>query len=56
MFLLKTAVLLPVLYLIDRYSEDTPQGRSLKNFLKIVILILGLAPGLRDLLRLMAQV
>ncbi len=52
MFLLKTVVLLPVLYLIDRYSED----RSLKNFLKIVILILGLAPGLRDLLRLMAGV
>ncbi len=52
MFLLKTVVLLPVLYLIDRYSDD----RSMKNFLKIVILILGLAPGLRDLLRMMAGV
>jgi uncharacterized membrane protein len=51
-FALKIAVLLPVLYLIDRYAEEG----SFKNLLKIVILILGLAPGLRDLARLMAGV
>jgi len=51
-FALKIIVLLPVLYLIDKYAEDG----SFKNLLKIVILILGLAPGLRDLVRLIAGV
>jgi len=48
MFALKIVVVIPVLYVIDRYS-DSP---DFKNFLKIVVLILGLAPGLRDLIRL----
>lgn len=52
MFLLKLIVLIPVLYIIDRYAE---RG-DFRNFLKIVILILGLAPGLRDMIRLMAGV
>jgi uncharacterized membrane protein len=52
MFLLKLAVLIPVLYIIDRYSEKG----EFRNFMKIVILILGLAPGLRDMIRLMAGV
>ena len=52
MFLLKLAVLIPVLYIIDRYAEKG----EFKSFLKIVILILGLAPGLRDMIRLMAGV
>ncbi len=51
-FILKLAVLLPSLYIIDRYAEDG----DFKNFLKIVILILGLAPGLRDSIRLGAGV
>jgi uncharacterized membrane protein len=51
-FLLKLAVLLPSLYIIDRYAEEG----DFKNFLKIVILILGLAPGLRDSIRLAAGV
>jgi uncharacterized membrane protein len=51
-FILKLAVLLPSLYIIDRYAEDG----EFKNFLKIVILILGLAPGLRDMIRLAAGV
>ncbi len=54
MFVLKIAVVVPVLILIDRYTKDT--DKNFINFLKIVILILGLAPGLRDLLRLMAMV
>jgi uncharacterized membrane protein len=49
MFLLKIAVLIPILWLIDRETED----RDFRNFLKIGILILGLAPGLRDLLTLL---
>ena len=52
MFLLKLVVLIPVLYIIDRYAEKG----EFKNFLKIVIFILGLAPGLRDMIRLMAGV
>ncbi|MEE9406424.1 MAG: DUF63 family protein, partial [Candidatus Aenigmarchaeota archaeon] len=54
MFVLKIAVVIPVLILIDRYTKDT--DKNFINFLKIVILILGLAPGLRDLLRLMVMV
>jgi len=52
MFLLKLVVLIPVLYIIDRYAEKG----EFKNFMKIVIFILGLAPGLRDMIRLMAGV
>jgi uncharacterized membrane protein len=52
MFLLKLVVLIPVLYVINRYSEEG----DYKNFLLILILILGLAPGLRDMIRLMAGV
>ena len=52
MFFLKLVVLIPVLYLIDKYSEPG----DFKNFLKIVVLILGLAPGLRDMIRLMVGV
>ncbi len=52
MFLLKALIVPPVLYLIDRYAE---RG-DFKNFLKIVVLILGLAPGLRNTLRLMVGV
>lgn len=52
MFALKLAVLIPVLYIIDRYAEKG----EFRNFLKIVIFILGLAPGLRDMIRLMAGV
>lgn len=51
-FLLKALVVIPVLFLLDRYADD----QNFKNFLKIVIFILGAAPGLRDLLRLLAGV
>lgn len=46
MFPLKIFVVLPVLLLIDKYGED----KQFKNFLKIIILILGLALGTRDFL------
>ncbi|UCD03123.1 MAG: DUF63 family protein [Candidatus Aenigmatarchaeota archaeon] len=52
MFLLKFVVIVPVLYYIDRYTED----RELSNFLKLVILILGLAPAARNLTRLLVGV
>jgi uncharacterized membrane protein len=63
MFFLKLVILIPVLYIIDKYSvEKGKEGKAkagsteFRNFLKIVILILGLAPGLRDMIRLMAGV
>ncbi|MCX6815197.1 MAG: DUF63 family protein [Candidatus Aenigmarchaeota archaeon] len=37
---------------MDKYAEEG----DFRNFLKIVILILGLAPGLRDAIRLGAWV
>jgi len=52
MFPLKIAVVVPVLWLIDRYTEDS----NFRNLLKIAVLILGLAPGIRDTVRLMAGV
>jgi uncharacterized membrane protein len=50
--LLKVAVVLPVLWVLDRHVEPG----DFRNFLKIVVLILGLAPGLRDAIRLAAGV
>ncbi|MDD5416395.1 MAG: DUF63 family protein [Candidatus Aenigmarchaeota archaeon] len=46
MFPLKIAVVWTVLYLLDKNIMDI----QMKNFLKIVILILGLALGIRDFL------
>ena len=48
MFPLKIAVILLALYVIDRYIED----KTIKNMLKLAILILGISTGLRDLLSL----
>lgn len=46
MFPLKILVVGSVLFLLDKYSED----EQFKNFLKLIILILGLALGTRDFL------
>lgn len=48
MFPLKIIVVWLVLYAIDKYSED----KLFNNYLKIIILILGLALGIRDMLTL----
>jgi uncharacterized membrane protein len=45
---------IPVLILLNRYTKG--EDETFRNLLKIVILILGLAPGLRDAIRLMAGV
>lgn len=47
-FILKPLVVLPALWVLDRDKSD----RNFTNFLKIAIFILGLAPGLRSLIRL----
>jgi uncharacterized membrane protein len=48
MYPLKIAVILPALYIIDKYVDDM----TIKNMLKLAIFILGLAPGLRNFLSL----
>lgn len=50
-FLLKLIVVPAVLYLLDRELAK-PEERQLRSFLKIAVLILGFAPGLRNTLRL----
>jgi uncharacterized membrane protein len=52
MFFLKIVVVPPALWAIDKYAED----RQFRKFLKIVVFILGLAPGVRNLIRLVAMV
>lgn len=52
MFILKLIVVIPALYFVDKYSKDY----EFKNLLKFVILVLGLAPGIRDTIRLLALV
>ncbi len=46
MFPLKIFVVWGVLYLIDKYTDSV----YMKNFLKIIIIILGLSQGIRDFL------
>jgi uncharacterized membrane protein len=48
MYPLKIAVILPALYIIDKYVDDL----TVRNMLKLAIFILGLAPGLRNFLSL----
>jgi len=49
MYLLKIALVPLILYLLDRYVDD----RDLNMFVKIVIMVLGLAPATRNSLRIM---
>ena len=48
MFPLKLAILLPVLYMIDKSMQDP----SLRNLTKLTLITLGLAPAIRNTLRL----
>ncbi|MEM7826726.1 MAG: DUF63 family protein [Candidatus Aenigmatarchaeota archaeon] len=50
MFIMKIAVLLPVLWILDKEVKNPQEN----NFLKLIIFILGFAPGLRNLLLMMA--
>lgn len=47
MFPLKLAVLIPVIYIVHKHSENN----NLRNFLLLIIFLLGVVPGLRDILR-----
>ncbi len=48
MYPLKVGVIIPVLFFIDSYLDEND---NLKNLTKLVILVLGLAPGTRNVLR-----
>jgi len=50
--ILKFVVVVSLLFLLDKYSDD----EEFRNWIKIVIGILGLAPGMRDFLRLVCLV
>ena len=52
LFLLKLAVLLPLLYVIDREMKN----RDERNFVKFAIFVLGFAPGTRNLLTVSTEI
>ena len=49
MYLLKLLVVAPVVYIINKYSND----ENLRRFLLLAVFVIGLAPALRDTLRLL---
>ncbi|NYT00454.1 MAG: DUF63 family protein [Methanocellales archaeon] len=53
MYPLKLLTILPILYIIDRHLSDEPKTG---NLAKLAILMLGLAPGLRNMLRMMLEI
>jgi len=53
MYILKIPVVVLVLYILDK---ELKKEKNLKNFIKIAILLLGLGPGLRNILRLLMAV
>jgi uncharacterized membrane protein len=52
MFPLKLAILLPVLYMIDKSMQEP----SLRNLTKLTLITLGLAPAIRNTLRLALEI
>jgi uncharacterized membrane protein len=54
MFPLKLGIILPMLYLLD--SQVTGEERELKNLVLLALLVIGLAPAVRNTLRLMVGV
>ena len=53
MFLIKLVVLIPVLYYLDKELENQQEQRT---FIKMIVLLLGLAPGIRNFIRLVMGV
>jgi uncharacterized membrane protein len=53
MFILKTFALIFAIYLLDIYlKEDLKKHQQIVPLIKLAVLVLGLAPGTRDMLRL----
>lgn len=51
MYPLKLAIFLPVLYLLDTQFDEDDESQTLKTFVKMVIIVLGLSPACRNTIR-----
>ncbi len=51
MYPLKLFIFIPVIYVLDREFNEDEESRTLKTFLKLVIIVLGLAPACRNTIR-----
>ena len=51
MYPLKLAIFLPVMYLLDTQFDEDDESQTLKTFVKIVIIVLGLSPACRNTIR-----
>ncbi|WP_406657969.1 DUF63 family protein [Methanolobus sp. ZRKC2] len=51
MYPLKLSIFIPVIYILDTQFEEDKDSRTLKEFLKFVIIVLGLAPACRNTIR-----
>lgn len=56
MYPLKLLIFLPVIYIHDTQFEEDDESKTLKTFLKLVIIMLGLAPACRNTIRMMLGV
>lgn len=56
MYPLKLLIFLPVIYILDTQFEEDEESKTLKTFLKLVIIMLGLAPACRNTIRMMLGV
>jgi uncharacterized membrane protein len=54
MFLLKIAVIIPAVYILEQYKKEG--NRELWNIIVLCMIVLGLAPGVRDLSRMVLYV
>jgi uncharacterized membrane protein len=50
---LKLLIFIPILYAVDKYMEDS---KSFANLMKLAMLVIGLAPGIRNTLRMMLAI
>ncbi len=51
MYPLKLSIFIPVIYILDTQFDDDDESKTLKEFLKLVIIVLGLAPACRNTIR-----
>jgi len=51
MFPLKILIFIPVIYILDTQFEQDDESERLKDLMKLIIIILGLAPAIRNTIR-----
>ncbi len=51
MYPLKLSIFIPVLYILDNHFDEDEESQTLKTFLKLVIIVLGLSPACRNTIR-----